>query len=56
MKETGIRRTSGWEKNYGRYVVFDNVNLTETSTGNLLSALKLWVNRLKSKNIERCCR
>lgn len=57
MNNIVIRKSSGWEKEYGRYVVIDNNSLTMESADRLIDVVRLWLDKVKSyKNIERCCR
>ena len=57
MNNIVIRKSSGWERDYGKYMVIDNMNLTAESVDSIPSMMRLLISKLKFiKNIERCCR
>ena len=52
-----IRKSSGWEKDYGGYIIYDDRTMTVQSTNTLFDAIKLYMNKIKFyKSIEKCCR
>lgn len=57
MNTIRIKRTSGWERDYGKYIIYDDRTMTVQSTNTLFDAIKLYMNKIKFyKSIEKCCR